>query len=389
LSNSVWQEISEDKLALDLKKFERLFCTTGKEKANLASTSTTSLTSTSGLKFLDLRRANNISIGLAKLLRDGSISDLFTRMQKHQLEKLTLDTLQSLQVILPTAEELSKARLVSKSQEADMVTMEAELFVLQASLISSVEDLCKALVLELTFEAECTLLLKVFQQVTAQLQRLRESEGIKKLLALVLDLGRLANYEYARTSYQRMKERPSGFRIESLLRLKDSHGVDRNTNMLDFLVECAYASAPSVLQLKEQFEDIGQSRHYDFGSFETNYRSLFSQFNEASVFTSDDPLFADKFNLYLKQAKRTLQTLKGAFDGFKEEWDTTASYFGESPVSIKCEELLNLLFTFFQQLDSSRSKFSHKPLRRAFSMRAPQKKNNEMSDDDDDSVKSS
>ena len=383
LSNSVWQEITQDKLQLDLSKFEKLFCTTGNEKGNLASASTTSLISTAGLKFLELRRANNISIGLAKLLRECSVSELFNRMLSHQLNKLSLDTLQSLQAILPTSDELSKAKLVAKSQEGELVTMEAELFVIQASRISSIENLCKALIFELTFEGECTNLQKVFTQVTDQLRRLRESEGIKKLLALVLDLGRLANYEYARTSYQRMKERPVGFRIESLLRLKDSHGIDRNTNMLDFLTECAFASAPSVLHLMSQFEDISSTRHYDLLSFEANYRSLFAQFNEASTYTSDNVAFTETYIKFIQQARQSLQSLKTAFDAYKEEWTTTAAYFGESPVNIKCEELLNLLYTFFQQLETSQSKFIQKPIRRASSMRSPQRKTDPTTDDDD------
>jgi hypothetical protein len=377
LTNSVWQEITEESIQLDLKKFESLFCMSASETKTLkASSSNTSLDS-NGLNFLELRRANNISIGLAKILREfTAISEIFTKLENHE-SGVSFDILQTMQGILPTSEESSKARLYLKQcQSTDIVKNQAELFIIQAAKIGNLDSLCNLLIFENNFSNETNTLKRVFSQVSAQLKKLRESDSLKKILALVLEVGRLANYEYSKSSFQRTKERPTGFRIESLLKLKDTWSVDRNCNMLDFLVDSLLSSSQNkdlIDPLMKEFDEISSTRHYDMTMFEANYTQLLANYNECTQthLKRASETFRSKYNLFVNSSIEELSALKDSFATFKKEWTAACNYFGES--SLKCEELLNLLFTFFQQLDASKNSRKDRnraALRRVQSMKA-------------------
>ena len=359
LTNSVWQEITEKSVQLDLKKFESLFCTSSSDTKALKSSSSSASLDSNGLTFLDLRRANNISIGLAKILREFStLSELFTKLGEHG-DGISVEILQSLQGILPTTEEISKVRILMRQlNQLDAIKTEAEIFIIQSVKIGNLDSLCFTLLFEHNFFTEASVLVGAFSQVSFHLKKLRENDSLKKILALVLEVGRLANYEYSKSSFQRTKERPSGFRLESLLKLKDTWSVDRNCNMLDFLVDSFIASMQiddPIGSLLKEFGDLASIRHFDMTTFEANYNQLVINYNEClqSHLKKTSEAFQSKCHHFTNKAKEELCSVKASFVSFREEWAAACSYFGET--TLKCEELLNLLFTFFQQLEASKN----------------------------------
>lgn len=203
---------------------------------------------------LDLRRANNVSIGLSRYTRRGlTAQTICTAIRSMDSTLLTLDDLTAIQNLLPTPDEkalLSLYNTTSHDNET-LPLAPAEQFMLDTMQHPDLTHHLDAFMFKLHLESESADLLEKLDKLDNVARLLRKSEGLKVLLRTVLELGNLTNYQYGAGGggfkpWMGNEARALGFKIEGLARLKDVKSADGKWSLMSFLVDMVTQSRPDV-----------------------------------------------------------------------------------------------------------------------------------------------
>jgi hypothetical protein len=255
---SVWQELhpstsSSDILKLDVKKFEELFCIVpGEDESKKKSVKMVQKVQYNTI--LDMRRANNVAIGLARFSRRGmSGEDIIKAINGLDEEALNVEDLVTYQTLLPTLDErnLIKKSLSLGKHDPELPFAPAESFMMQVMDQPDLPLQVLAFLYKLQLPTEYKELRVKLDHIIDLCKELRLSEAFKKLLRIVLELGNMTNYEYGagNASYRPWmgkQARALGFKIEGLARLRDVKSSDGKWSLMTFLVDMIHKNYPAV-----------------------------------------------------------------------------------------------------------------------------------------------
>ena len=243
---------------LTVHRFEELFCVkpgTGRETLS-SNTSLLGLvkekTKTKSLvgEEVDLRRANNIGIGLARLAKSCGLTtpceilESVRRQRPTDLKwQLSLDDLQALLPLLPTPTEVAKFANRTNAPPTKPSSPIVEFLQLMSMVASEANFLVRVQCLHLgalslylpDLTARATKLMNLMRD-------LREDAALKRLFAIVLQVGNLATVDYVKSNNNPLliglksnTHRALGFRLDSLLQLGQVPSVDKSCTLLDFV----------------------------------------------------------------------------------------------------------------------------------------------------------
>lgn len=400
IRNTVWLEMMESsqrnskdggnalddvELELDLHRFEELFCvdpnsidrsrTPRLEEADKYTRIVCHMViiffRNSKVSILDLRRANNVGIGLSrfyKRLEDEEILECLINgsqsmennanrhVAKSEKTYLTIDDLLTLKNCLPSKEEAELIRIF----KGDVRRLNrAERFMLAMVKEPYAQWMVDSLIFERQFLSEVETIKSKLSSFIVILSKIRESPTIKVLLRTVLELGNLANYDYGKHagSMSFSKSRALGFSMDSLIKLHEVKSVDRSTTLVHYLVSILESRHPEVLTLPQEFgSDLSISKHWDSATILSQLSELesgFSRFHMKSFAESKDSRieeFCANQHGFFISAKYLLDETSVLGERFKLAWNNTAEYLGEDALEKKPEYLLDLFDQFFRHL---------------------------------------
>lgn len=344
---SIWHDIAKNDFdaQLNTSKFEEMFCIgTSKiegDKADSAISSTAVLP-----VVIDIRRANNVGIGLSRFQRRFDSFDRLIEVIYLNETELDLDDFLTLKSILPTDEEVRNLKLIKKSDKILVDRMgPAELFMFQISTDPTQKNLLKAIdykIFELTCVQELEGLKHKFDLITKVLEALKSSEELKIILKATLDLGNLATYEYGRSSgghFHKRRNSAYGFTLDSLCKLHEVKSVDNQSNLLIFLTSSLAQSHPEALKLitLEEFKDLEAIKGWSDKQLIMELEML-QDINEGILNDIDDLNQDDVFKQFWMDAKETSEQFKQQLFHFKssnlhnfhQTWNSSKLYFGHS-----------------------------------------------------------
>ena len=173
---------------------------------------------------IELKRSHNISIELSGLkLPFGKIKQALLDMDD---SGFSLEQLQVLRRATPTDQEIVKL----KAYAGDIALLgSVERYFLEVSPIPRLESRIDALMFKKTFVSSIGKLKEDLGTLKDASNQVLNSKSLKLLLEGVLTVGNYLNTGTARGA-------ACGFKIESLLKLKDIKGKDRKTSLLHFIV---------------------------------------------------------------------------------------------------------------------------------------------------------
>jgi diaphanous 1 len=308
---------------------------------------------------LDLRRANNVGIGLSRFSKRLTDHEILECIVAGRGEKLSLDDLLTLQPLLPTPDEA--AALGKTTTE---LAGRAEKFMSVMASEPMLPWMLEFLIFEQQFQNELEDITGKSTTMIEILTRLNQSTKIKMLLGTVLELGNLTNYEYGRKAAMlRRTGKALGFRLETLVKLAEVSSVDKKTTLLDYLVVLLAEHHPDILNLPFEFEDVRGARYWDMSAIISEYDVLKVKFkrlsstNLSGSSSSAKDFYSrsqDFFTLASDciQHADTLVTIQ-----LPQTWKQTAIYFGEDPTSTKPEDIFGILDQFFRQLKVATEKY--------------------------------
>ncbi|KAI8808759.1 hypothetical protein BJ742DRAFT_259788 [Cladochytrium replicatum] len=327
-------------IRLDVKKFEELFCVLpGGDKANAAAKPKL-VTKAQYTTLLDLRRANNVSIGLSKFTRRGMTPDVIAQaIREMNRDVLSVDDIQALEPLFPTDEErkIIKAHLDKrkKPDASELPLAPAESFMVEIVNEKDLPMQLTAFEFVLHLDSDASELMNKLKRMTNISSGIRASESLKLLLKTILKLGNMTNYEYANqnSSYRPWmgkEARALGFKVDGLAKLKDVKSADGKWSLMNFLVDMVAQSMPEVLDITEEFRDLRIIRNYDLREISAQILSLASTFRKLRSHHWGSPDYKEKIGRFLDQEGSMLvSSLQESYKLFAEAWSGAAKYFGE------------------------------------------------------------
>ncbi|KAJ3002683.1 hypothetical protein HKX48_002201, partial [Thoreauomyces humboldtii] len=364
IEGSVWSELSPMKTSadaaaagnvhLDVQRFEELFCVVpGNDKDNSGKGKPKMVQRTQFTSLLDLRRANNVAIGLSRFTRRGlTTSDLIRAVSTMDRSVLSSDDLLMLQKLIPTAEEKQKLQAhfmkgpgekVDGQQLPPPPLAPAEKFMSEIMSVRHIEDMCIAFLTHSTASHELDETADKLDTMISLSDQLRTSTNLKTLLRSVLELGNLTNYDYSANAnssfrpWMGKEARAIGLKLDGLARLKDVKSQDGKWSLMTFLVDMVAVSRNDVLDVPAEVRRVRVVAAWDLESTVRQFRQLHSTLQHLDVFrlsaSPDDPelqtYVADYLNPVLDTVALRVADVTQKAAEFWAEFERLAKYLGE------------------------------------------------------------
>ncbi|KAJ3104502.1 hypothetical protein HDU97_009115 [Phlyctochytrium planicorne] len=333
------QTVGVDGKELDVTRFEELFIvpTATSKKVNFGAPKLVQLAQFTTV--LDLRRANNVAIGLSRYSRRNMNSvDIADAVVKLDDKKLNADDLISIQSLLPTKNEiemLEKAIAKQRQNPQALPFAPAESFMIEMMNIPDMPKCVAAFTFKSQLGPEIEEVGGKIAKMTSVCIKLKTSDSLKTMLRAVFQLGNLSNQEYGagNSSYRPWmgkEARSLGFKIEGLARLKDVKSADGKWSLMNFLVDMVTQSKPEVLDFTEEFADLKIIRHYDLRELSSQLLAMDQKLASIRLFQYQPDIdFGSRIKPFLDQAAAMIAGLRLDFETFAKAWIDASRYFGE------------------------------------------------------------
>eukprot|EP01087_Luapelamoeba_hula_P025242 TRINITY_DN9923_c0_g1_i1.p1 TRINITY_DN9923_c0_g1~~TRINITY_DN9923_c0_g1_i1.p1 ORF type:complete len:1396 (+),score=301.51 TRINITY_DN9923_c0_g1_i1:241-4428(+) len=323
LRKSMWPQAERNTkgIVLDEKTLEAVFyLRTGKEVETEKKDKS--------INVLDLQRANNVGILLAKF--DYTDEEVRDAILKCNTKILTLDTARSLIRLTPTSDEIE----LLKGFKGDPSKLgPPEKFFMKIMDIPRLKERLETIVFLREFESIVEEVLKDMRECGLAMHELRNGLKLRRIMEVVLVLGNFMNRGYG------FAAQAQGYTLDSLAKLADTKSTVKvkgraNFTLLHHLVQYLGALKPELLEWPAEMPHL-RSGHLEFMNDVSARVSALSQRMAAArdELTRHDP--ADPFCLLIGKfdAKATVKVkeLVDECDQMKKRFENLASYLGEDP----------------------------------------------------------
>ncbi|KAJ1540146.1 hypothetical protein HK405_011868, partial [Cladochytrium tenue] len=301
---------------------------------------------------LEIRRANNVAIGLSRFTRRNiSSADLLRKVSELDDTGMLLEDVVSIQSLLPTPEEKALLEehvtktmnsVASDTSNPPPPLAPAEQFMIHCLRVRDLPLRLSALILKMQLPLEAEEMTTKLSLMTEVCSQLRTSETLRTILRTVLQLGNLSNSDFAagNSSYRPWmgkEARALGFKIDGLARLKDVKSADGKWNLMTFLVDMVQQMRPDVLDFTTAFANLKRVRHFDLYEMASQVLEINdalakvrgSRFVYEPEEEARDALFHQRLAPLTQTAAATLADIRSQFSQFSLDWAEAARYFGE------------------------------------------------------------
>lgn len=357
--------VMSDETDLDMKELEQLF--TQNPNANKAPKQIAQ-----GLKkaaapkcvsLLDMKRSQNVSIGLKKIKLSGdAICEALNNFKSSVLTQERLQIIKSAQM-LPTQEE---SKIIG-GYRGDLTKLgDAEQFF--RKIVDSVhrpEIHLDAMLFRAEYDERLLELKGKVDLVRQACTSVRDSESLQKVFQIVLLVGNKINAEGS-SSIQ-------GFTVASLLKLSQTKSFNRKTTILDFIAQFAVKRIPEVLEVDKELEILGRAKRFSFAIFEADesglhmgYQSILraTKQTESQVTSGLEDLF-----IFSNHVQNSLSCLEADMDQMRAEYAALLEFFCEEP-DLSVQDFFATLDTFLKSFGVTARNFDEKRRRQQSRERA-------------------
>ena len=340
---TVWETERED-LGLNLEGLESLFSLSDKPAKKVEKKKS------SKIHLVGLKRSHNISIELSGMKLD------FTKIKTSLLDMddspFSLEQLCVLKRSVPTEEEANKLRAYS----GDKTKLgKVEQYFMEVMSIPRLENRIESLIYKKTFVGCVDKLKEELNTLKQASSQVLTSTCLKLVLEGVLAVGNYLNTGTARGS-------AAGFKIASLLKLKDIKGKDRKTSLLHFIVKELIKANDKVRFFTAEIEKVSAASKFQKDYCSQNLKQLSSQHSKlkeeilhASVVLDETSDLNDKFRdvmvPFAEDSEETLNCMRSIHDSTLENLNKMRDFLGEDE-GTEPTEIFRTLHEFMMIYDS-------------------------------------
>jgi hypothetical protein len=322
---------------IDVKLFEDMFVIdkeSDKKSLSPSSTLVQGKSTDSRPTLIDLHRANTILISLSRFEKRWTHKQLFEKIDRLDVADFTSDDVIPLIACLPTEDEIKNlAKFLPPNAAQDLIASgTAESFICEFSqLPENFKHAVHTFIFRLRIFDELDRVNHLIEQIRRELLRLRESHRLRILLKTVLKVVQLSTVEYGPSPRKSMK----GFRLETLLRLKDVKSKDGKSTLMHYIAHILSRQHPEVLELPLEFESLSQLQNLNLREWKQSLMKLKNEcenLNRTLSRTSDDSRLSHNERIrheFISRAEQSIKETVYQWEAMYEEWKKTAEFFGE------------------------------------------------------------
>uniref|UniRef100_A0AAQ4P7E5 Diaphanous related formin 2 n=1 Tax=Gasterosteus aculeatus aculeatus TaxID=481459 RepID=A0AAQ4P7E5_GASAC len=258
-------------------------------------------------------------------------------------ERLSESLIQNLIKNLPEQKELN-ALAELKGEYEELV--ESEQFGIVMSSVKLLRPRLNGILFKLTFEEQVNNIRPDIMNVTFACEEVKKSEGLCKLLELVLLVG---NYMNAGSR----NAQTFGFNISFLCKLRDTKSISQNTTLLHFLAEKCEESHQEILRFPDELEHVESASKVSAdilnSSLATMERHIQRLENDIQNFPKTDDQqdkFVEKMMDFSKHSREQYEKLSTMHKNMQKLYESIGSYLAFDPHSVSVEDFFGELANF-------------------------------------------
>ncbi|XP_033993192.1 LOW QUALITY PROTEIN: protein diaphanous homolog 2 [Trematomus bernacchii] len=293
------------------------------------------------LRILDAKTAQNLSIFLGSFrLPYEEIRDIVLEVDE---ERLSESLIQNLIKNLPEQKELN-ALAELKGEYEELV--ESEQFGIVMSSVKLLRPRLNGIIFKLTFEEQVNNIRPDIMNVTFACEEVKKSEGLSKLLELVLLVG---NYMNAGSR----NAQTFGFNVNFLCKLRDTKSISQNTTLLHFLVEKCEEAHQEILRFPDELEHVESASKVSAEILKSSLTTMESHIqrleNDIENFPKTDDKqdkFVEKMLGFSKHSREQYEKLSTMHKNMQKLYENIGSFLAFDPHSVSVEDFFGQLANF-------------------------------------------
>ncbi|CAF1788923.1 formin-like protein 20 [Brassica napus] len=295
------------------------------------------------IQLIDLRRANNTEIMLAKVKMP--LPDMMAAVLAMDDTVLDIDQIENLVKFCPTNEEMELLKNYTGDKE---MLGKCEQYFLELMKVPRVESKMRVFSFKIQFSTQITEFKKSLNVVISACVEIRTSEKLKEIIQRILYLGNIMNQGTARGA-------AVAFKLDSLLKLNDTRAVNSNTTLMHYLCKVIATKASDLLDFHKDLESLESASKIQLKSLAEEMQAISKGLEilkqELTASESDVPLsevFRKTLKEFISFAEDEVETVKSLYSDVGKNADLLSCYFGENPKNCTFEQVTATLLNFIR-----------------------------------------
>ena len=283
-----------------------------------------------------------------------------------EIADISLSTLESLNVALPTPEDLKASAGYTGDPEK---LAPSDRFIFEMAKLPRCRNKLDCLSLKMTISSSIQDIKERVGYIAQACTELRSSQRFRVLIECVLMLGNTLNIQNEEASRMVMVQ---AFQLDSLLNLANTKGFDKKTSLFMFLEKLLVLKYPEVFDVQEELPNLPQAARESFETIQKDQDTLSKQLesvtselksveNEVSSAEGEAKQeleeAAKRLGDFASTAQVQIVDLRNDVDKVKETYMEFLQYFCQD-TTLKSDEFFTSLCGFFDELRSLHAKMT-------------------------------
>lgn len=307
---------------------------------------------------MDGKRSTNVGIAISKIKVEPAVLRRSLLLLEPELADITLSTLESLSVALPTSDDLKAASAFSGDPEK---LAPSDRFIFEMAKLPRCRNKLDCLSLKMTISSSIQDIKQRVGLIAQACTELRSSQRFRVLIECVLMLGNTLNVQNEEASRMVIVK---AFQLDSLLNLTNTKGFDKKTSLFMYLEKLLMMKYPEVIDVQEELKSLPQAARESFETIQKDQDTLSKQLesvtselksveNEASSADGETKQELEEAVKRLGDFASTAQVqivdLRNEVDKVKEVYMDFLQFFCQD-TTLQSDEFFTSLNCFFDEL---------------------------------------
>ena len=354
IKDTIWDELDDTKIKLNLDKFEEKFSQVKKEAKKESEKKKT--TKVEKKSFLEPDRARMINIVLNKIRIDAL--DISDAIEQYDLKILSQDICDLLLPIMPNDAEIKEIANFQGDPLKDLAICDQ--FILIISSIIGYKERIKSILFKYNYVDDYLIIIKEIKRVFKVFKFIKEDKNLQRLLEVMLALGNYMNGGSFRGG-------AFGYTLASLVKFADTKS--NGYTFIDYVVKFIYEK----LKEKKIFDILKYLRKFDKLQYQSIVEGVKQMENrwkdvqslkEIIVEKKEDLLEEDKSESFLSSfyndAEGKIKEIKEKLDKIDNDYLDIAKYFGETAEKFTLIQFIDTFRKFSKDLIEAEKNYREK-----------------------------
>ena len=355
IKDTLWDELDDTKIKINLDKFEEKFSQVKKEPKKAVVEKKTPAKKEKKT-FLEPDRTRMMSIVLNKIRID--TLELSDAIEQYDLKILTPEVCGLLLPILPNEAEVKEVSAFQGDIMEELAVCDQ--FVLIISGIAAFKERIKAIIFQYNYLSDYMIVMEEINRVFKVFKFMKEDKNLKRLLEIILALGNYMNGGSFRGG-------AFGFTLASLTKLADtkSSGI----TFVDYIVKFIYEQIkePGVLSIIKDLKEFDKLQYQSIvessKQMENRWKDVLA-LKKALAENKDILLDEDKSDKFLSSfyddAEKKIKEIKESVEKIDKDYLDLAKYYGENPEKFTMVQFVDTFRKFTKELSEAQKKYLEK-----------------------------